>query len=66
MDFRFRGNGDSSVNAVIPAQAGMTTRYSVAPKAITVIPAQAGMTTRYSVAPKATTVIPAQAGIHEP
>ena len=33
----------------------MTTRYGVAPEAITVIPAKAGMTTRYGVAPEAIT-----------
>ena len=43
MDSRFRGNDDSSVNAVIPTQAGMTTRHGDAPKAMTVIPAKAGI-----------------------
>ena len=32
-----------SVSAVIPAEAGMTTRHGVTPKAITVIPAKAGI-----------------------
>ena len=61
-----RGNDDSSVNAVIPAKAGMTTRHGVAPKAITVIPAAfsppegGGESTRAEVAGGTSS----QAGIH--
>ena len=41
MNSRFRGNDETSVSEVIPAQAGMTTRHGVAPKATTVVSAEA-------------------------
>ena len=52
----------SASPSVIPAQAGMTTRESVAPKAITVIPAEAGIHTT-SIVPPMDEPTPGESGV---